>query len=116
MSLQVGLRGATDGGGAGVASATGVAQDGPDGCLVWVAAPGRLVHAVPLLLAVTLLVCVGGRYAAQDEPGGIDGLKGGGGEVDAVSEGNMVQHFGKQGLVLAAAGDRLREGWWVVCA
>eukprot|EP00959_Pyramimonas_sp_CCMP1952_P377563 7908320-Pyramimonas_sp.AAC.1 len=119
MSLQVGPRGATDGsfgGGAGVASATGVAQDGPDGCLVWVAAPGGLVHPVPPLVAVTLLVCVGGHCAAQDESGGFDGLKWGGGEVDAVYEGNVVQHFGKQGLAFAAAGDRLCEGWWVVWA
>eukprot|EP00959_Pyramimonas_sp_CCMP1952_P168195 3514588-Pyramimonas_sp.AAC.1 len=69
MPLHVGPSGSTDrsfGGGARVASTAGVAHEGPDRCLVWVAAPGGFVHPLSHVLAVTLLVDVGSHYAAQN--------------------------------------------------
>jgi hypothetical protein len=43
-----------------------------------------------IVLAVPSLVDVGNDYAMQNESGGLDGIKGGGSEVDAVPEGNLM--------------------------
>eukprot|EP00959_Pyramimonas_sp_CCMP1952_P322950 6757883-Pyramimonas_sp.AAC.1 len=85
MPLHVGPSGSAD-----RSFGDGVAHDGPHRCLVWVAAPGGFVHPLSIVLAVPLLVDVGNDYAMQNESGGLDGIQGGGCEVDAIPEGNLM--------------------------
>eukprot|EP00959_Pyramimonas_sp_CCMP1952_P351414 7362907-Pyramimonas_sp.AAC.1 len=93
MPLHVGPSGSADrsfGSGARVASTACVAHNGPDRCLVWVAAPGGVAHPLSIALAVPLLVDVGNDYAMKNESGSLDGIQGGGSEVDAIPEGNLM--------------------------
>eukprot|EP00959_Pyramimonas_sp_CCMP1952_P308233 6450643-Pyramimonas_sp.AAC.1 len=76
--------------GPGVARAAGVSHDRPDRRLVRVVGHGGSLGLLRLVLAVPLLINVGDNDALQDESGGFGGLKGGGGEVDAVPEGYLV--------------------------